>query len=259
MRILTLLMVCCLATAASAATVNMPSPTQLPPGWSTVVIPDSAGRGAVANKNWGGVLTFQFTQGDRVKTTGCWSTLSTTNYDGVALSRITALNISLYGIEGGESWQPPKFVFALKKTPTDWSNRFAEWIPWSDGTPKPSPAAWQTLDALVDGSWTIPWVSKTYSTMADMLANYPGLTFSNDAEIQLAMSGFAGKSFNLGHANWIGATAPYNDDNRGVVDWFEVGVDGVNTMYDLNQVPEPGSLAALAVGLVGLAGLRRRR
>ncbi|MBN1851657.1 MAG: PEP-CTERM sorting domain-containing protein [Pirellulales bacterium] len=241
-----------------AGNVYMPSPSELPAGWSLTVAPDSSGRGSITNKDWGGVSTFQFTQGNKDLTNRCWSALSSTSFDGIKVSQITALNIKLYGIEGDGSWQPPKFVFGIAKAPGNLSNRFIEWIPWSDGTPKPSPLAWQTLDALVDGSWVCPWVGGTYSTLADFVAAYPDAYFAEEANIQTVMAGFAGKSFNVGHANWINESSQYNDNNRGVVDWFEVGIDGANTTYMLNAIPEPGSLTALGIGLMGLFVLRRR-
>jgi hypothetical protein len=50
----------------------------------------------------------------------------------------------------------------------------------------------------------------------------------------------------------------YFTSARGYVDWFEVGVSGVVTRYDLGVVPEPGSLALFSFGLSLLAFRRRK-
>jgi len=93
------------------------------------------------------------------------------------------------------------------------------------------------------------------------LAAWPNLTFATAADIasmDSASPNYLGKSFGLGYAHWINEVSAYSDSARGLVDWFEVGVDGVTTRYYLNEVPEPGSILALAAGLVGFIGLRRR-
>lgn len=257
-----LLTALCLAVSASAfaAVVNVPSVSQLPAGWSTTIVPDSTGRGIVQDKTSGGVNGFGFTNGDKDKTAGCWAALSTTNYDNVRLADITALSIRVYGNEGdGTTWQVPHFVLACKKEEANLSHRFVEWVPWSDGVVR-EPGVWKTYNALVDGSWVLPWTGATYPTLADAVAAYPDIRIANATEIQTMLAGFAGKGFNVGYGDWIFQTKPYNDSARGMVDWFSVGIAGSDVVtYDLFEpVPEPASILALATGLVGLVGLRRK-
>ncbi|MCL5103693.1 MAG: PEP-CTERM sorting domain-containing protein [Armatimonadetes bacterium] len=40
---------------------------------------------------------------------------------------------------------------------------------------------------------------------------------------------------------------------------FPTDIDNLYVGYEVNSVPEPASLIALSVGIVGLIGLRRRR
>lgn len=243
-----------LAVAVSADTVWIPTTTSLPTGWGISVVADSGGRGSVTTKALLGENGFQFTQGDANKTVGCRSILGTNNLAGLPLSSITALNIRLLYIEGDQSAQAPKFILKLQKTPTDVSDRSLEWIPFSDGITKQT-NVWMDLDAMVDGSWICPNVGTTYTTLAGALAAYPGLQFTSDLTYYPLLT----YAFSVGHNRWVSNTNIYNDNNRGMVDWFEIGINGVTTRYDLADVPEPGSLIALAAGLVGFIGLRRRK
>lgn len=247
------------ASAASAADVSLYATDLSGTGWNTVVVPDSGGRGSVTDRLWGTEPVMQFTNGNKELTARCWAAISTDNYAGVAASQITSLKIRVYGIEGdGTAWQPPTFLFAFAKAPTSLSNRFAEWIPWADGTPRET-GVWKEYDAMTDGQWSIPWVGGSYSTFAAMVAAYPDMYFANDTEVQTMMAGFAGHSVSVGHFDWINNVNTYHDSARGVVDWFEVGIDGDVTKFYLNEVPEPASVALLAMGMAGLIGIRRRR
>ena len=247
------------ATTVSAATVYMEVGNLGTYGWNTVVVQDTQPRGAVTNRVQTGSNGLQFTNGDWNKTQGCWAAISTANYAGVSASSITALNVRLWGHEGdGTDWQPPMLMFTFQKAPGNLSNRYAWWVPWSDGVAR-APQTWQTLDALVDGSWVIPNVGGTYTTFAAMLAAYPDLLFPTEADLATMGGVPAGAhSFNLGFATspFGSSVKTYTDSARGTVDWFEVGISGSVTRYDLFDVPEPATMLMLALG--GLA-LRRRR
>jgi len=220
------------------------------------VVPDSAPRGAVSNKTMLSVNGFQFTQGhSEVTPAGCRAVLGTDNYNGLLLSQITALKARLLYIEGDQSPQPPKFILKLQRAPDNVSDRTLEWIPFSDGISVQT-NVWMELDAMVDGSWICPnATNRIFLRLADALVAYPSLMFANNAGTWPLIP----YSFNLGQDNWVSNVTKYNDNERGVCDWFEVGVGGVTTRYDLYDVPEPGSLIALATGLIGFVGLRRRK
>jgi hypothetical protein len=242
-----------LSASAYAGTVYMPSVSSLAPGWNMSVVADSSGRGSITNKATAGSNGFQFTLGDKDKTSGVRSILGTTSYDGVALSSITTLKARVMVIEGDGNYQAPKFVLKLQKAIDNVSDRTLEWIPFSDGVTRVV-NTWFDLDATVDGSWICPNTGATYLTLAAAQAAIPGgLITSSSTYWPLLPYGFS-----IGSNNWVSNVSTYNDNSRGVCDWFEVGINGVNTKYDLYDVPEPGALLALATGLIGFVGLRRR-
>lgn len=265
-------MVLCLslAVAASAATEYLKLATMGAQGWVTTIRADSSGRGGVYEKEapYGGEMsgTFMFTNGSINRVANPWATISTAQFDGVQLSRLTTLTMRVSGFEGaGAEWQPPHFAFAL--TDSVGNHRCAEWIPWADGVPRDpgnsDDGHWNTYDALVDGQWYIPWYNSVaphygrFSTVASMLSTFPELVFVDPSAIG-GTDGFYGLSFNVGYACWATLVNQYSSDARGLVDWFDVGIDGATTRYYLNEVPEPASLAALAAGLIGFLGIRRR-
>jgi len=249
-RLVVFLVVCCVVlsvAAVSAETVKLKLATMGSQGWSATVLQDSQPRGGVYEKDSGyyGMPTpsFQFINGNKDRTSRCWGAISTASFDGKKVSQITALNITIVGIEGDQAgvWLPPHFVLALKQSSSGVVNRFVEWIPWSDGTARAEQTV-KTYNAMTDGSWHCPSTGNTWSTTAAMLASFPDLTFATAAEIESMLSGFAGKSFNLGYADWTSATHVYSDSSRGTVGSFDVGIDGVTTTYLLNQAEPAGPL-----------------
>ena len=150
-------------TAASAGTVNMTLANMGDQGWTSVIIVDSSGRGGIYEKAgpYGGEPVgnnmFMFTDGSINRASNPWSAITTTNYNGVTLSQITALAMRTSGFEGGDvnNFQPPHFLVSFVNA--GGNTRCAEWLPWTDGiarTPGNSGAAnFHTYDAMVDGSW----------------------------------------------------------------------------------------------------------
>lgn len=254
--------VLCVALAASASAATfVPTPSELPAGWGVTVAADSGGRGSVTNRLWGTEDVFQFTNGNKDLTPRCWASIGTDNYANTKLADILAMEVRLYGIEGdGTGWQAPQFIFACKKEENNLSYRPLYWIPWSDGTPRET-GVWKTYNPLVDGSWYSPWTGVTYSTMAAVVAAMPDIRFASAAErATMGVTGsFKGYGFNLGYGDALTEVQAYGDSARGVVDWFSICRTGCDAeCYYLGAVPEPGSLAALAAGLIGFLGLRRR-
>lgn len=254
--------VLCLALAVSASAATfVPTPSELPAGWAVTVAPDSGGRGSVTNRLWGTEDVFQFMNGNKDVTSRCWAAISTDNYANTRLADILAMEIRLYGIEGdGTGWQAPQFIFGCKKEENNLSFRPLYWVPWSDGTAR-EPGVWKTYNPMVDGSWFCPWIGATYSSMAAVVAAYPDVRFASAAEIatMLPGGGFKGRGFNLGYGDSMNEANAYGDSARGVVDWFSMCRTGCDAeCYYLGAVPEPGSLLALATGLIGFIGLRKR-
>jgi hypothetical protein len=257
------LAVCCMAlsiTAASAVDMNLDNLGGY--GWSSVITVDSSGRGSIYQKEgpYGGEPVgdpmFGFTEGNSGRASNPWSAITTANYNGLTLSRITALSMRTSGFEGadGSNFQPPHFLVSFVNS--GGNTRCAEWLPWTDGiarTPGNSvDAKFGTYDAMVDGSWFCAWTGGNYATWADMI------TALGDCTI-VASTGYGaawrGNGFSVGFGIYDGSNAKYNSDGRGLVDYFDVGIDGTTTRYNL--VPEPGSLALLALG--GTLMLLRRK
>ena len=261
------LAVCCLAlsiTAASAGTVNMTLANMGDQGWTSVIIVDSSGRGGIYEKAgpYGGEPVgnnmFMFTEGSVSRASNPWSAITTTNYNGVTLSRITALAMRTSGFEGGSGYdndfQPPHFLLSFVNS--GGNTRCAEWFPWFNGIARDpgnsADAKFGTYDAMVDGSWFCAWTGGTYPDWASMIT---ALTDCTIVAKPPGYSNWRGDGFSVGYGMYDSSNVKYNNDGRGLVDWFDIGIDGTTTRYNL--VPEPGSLALLALG--GALVLLRRK
>lgn len=269
MRLKGLIIACVLfalaISAACADTVYMKTADLAANGWSAITKNSvSDPRATVQDKlNYGGANGIQFSPGRSGSNDWSWAGIGTSLFDGKTLASITSLKIRVYGAEGdGSVWQCPSFHFILAKAPGNLSNRFLTWVPWDDGTPR-APGQWNTYDAMTDGKWIVSWTGASYTTLAAAQAAIPLGYFANASEIATMYSSHpSNKAFNVMSGSWINNETQYFSSARGTVDWFEVGFNGVSTTYDLGDaapaVPEPGSIVALATGLVGLVGLRRR-
>jgi hypothetical protein len=156
-------------------------------------------------------------------------------------------------------YQPPTFMFAF--SPTVYHDRIVTWLPWYNGNPRaPGSTDWVTYDAMTTGIWYIASVGTIYYSFAEMVAANPDMTFMSDEELATYLPDYPGRTFNVGLGNYGPDTSKYFSSTRGGVDWFDVGIDGDITRWDLNEVvPEPGSMFTLLAGLVGLAHIVRRR
>ena len=251
-------------TAASAGTVDLNYDSLGANGWNSVVTVDSSGRGGIYEKTgpYGGEPIgnnmFMFTEGNSGRVTpanSAWSAITTTNYNGLTLSRITALSMRTSGFEGtGADWQPPHFIVSFVNS--GGNTRCAEWLPWTDGIARnPGNSVdgkFGTYDAMVDGSWFCAWTGGTYANWASMIT---ALTDCTIVAKPPGYSNWRGDGFSVGFGMYDSSNVKYNNDGRGLVDWFDVGIDGTTTRYYL--VPEPGSLALLALG--GTLLLLRRK
>ncbi len=259
------LVVGCMAlsiTAASAVDMNLESLGGY--GWSKVITVDTSGRGGIYQKAgpYGGEPVgqnmFMFTEGNSGRATSPWSAITTANYNGVKLSQITALSMKTSGFEGADSsnFQPPHFLLNIVNA--GGNTRCAEWLPWTDGiarTPGNSAAAqFHTFDAMTDGSWFVAWTGVTYNTFADMVTGLGGGSYLVPTSPGFGAA-WRGNGFSVGFGVYDSSNAKYNSDGRGLVEYFDIGIDGTTTRYNL--VPEPGSLALLALG--GTLVLLRRK
>jgi len=231
-------------TAASAGTVDLNYDSLGANGWNKVITVDSSGRGGIYLRfgTYGGEPAgdpmFMFTEGNSGRVTpanSAWSAITTTNYNGLTLSRITALSMRTSGFEGsGADWQPPHFIVSFVNS--GGNTRCAEWLPWTDGIPRTpgnsGAANFNTYDAMVDGSWLCAWVGATYNTWADMI------TALGDCTIVAKPPGYGnwlGDGFSVGFGMYDSSNAKYNNDGRGLVDWFDVGIDGTTTRFMLAE------------------------
>lgn len=246
---------------AGAGTVFMKLADLPGNGWKvTAIAGPEAGTSVSEKLNFAGANGFQFSPKRSVNDSRSWAGISTGSFAGIKASQITSLKIRNYGIEGdGSVWQPPTFQFAFQKAPTNPSNRVAIWLPW-DGETR-LPGQWNEIDAMTAGTWKIPWVGKTYTNFAAMLAEYPDLTFADDTVAATWIP--SGQSFNVASGAVYNEMNQYFSSARGVVDWFEIGIDSslasvTTTKYDLaDVVPEPASLLSLALGAGSLIGMIR--
>ena len=235
------LAVCCMAlsiTAASAGTVNMTLANMGDQGWTSVITVDLSGRGGIYEKAgpYGGEPVgnnmFMFTDGSTSRASNPWSAITTANYNGVTLSQITALAIRTSGFEGdnGSYFQPPHFLLSFK-TPAG-NTRCAEWLPWTDEIARnpgnSTDAKFLTLDAMTDGSWFCAWLGATYNTWADMLAALGGDCYITPSNAY-GINAWRGDGFSVGFGVYDSSNAKYNSGGRGLVDWFDVGIDGTTT------------------------------
>lgn len=131
--------------AAYAGTINMKVADLPANGWKATAVNNYEAGASVSDKlNYGGANGMQFSPKKSVSNNLGFAAISTNNYEGVAITSITALNIRTYGIEGdGSVWQPSTFMLWLYKAPTNLSLRPIVYLPWTGTNPR-APGAWNT-------------------------------------------------------------------------------------------------------------------
>lgn len=116
----------------------------------------------------------------------------------------------------------------------------------------------EEYDLLGDMLWFDPVRNEKLSWTA-FLAAYPTAMLATDAEVGTTIP--SGQNFSVFAGNMTATAAeyPYGRDQRGQMDWLDIGFAGQEvTRYDFN-VPEPSSIVALLAGLMGVVATRRRR
>ena len=180
-------------------------------------------------------------------------------YTGLALSSITALSYSTYVNTNGDPDLAPALDFNVdpNASTTAYDGRLV-FEPYYTAGSSTSPIVqnqWQTWNAFsaTAGGW---WFSKSSvfanctqanpCTWAQVIAFYPDLVTNVN---------FGGLGFKVG-GGWPDAVTA-NVDN------FTLGIGQTTTTFDFDPaataVPEPGTLAIVAVGLLGVFGIGRRR
>lgn len=174
--------------------------------------------------------------------------ISTSAYDGIALSNLTSLSYSTYDTANNGS-QFPYIQLSVATTGTGPADDILFFEPPyqnpSSGNPSlPNQGAtamntWQLWDAKVGGWWDNNGVENPgtgVGSLSTYLATYPDATIEDNP--------FAGG----GIALTVGYASP-GDFLTGYVDNVTIGTQGGgSTTFDFETVPEPASLSLLAFG-----------
>lgn len=181
--------------------------------------------------------------------------------NGTKLSTVTYLRIRTAGWEGdGASWEAPSICLNTYKD-AGLNPRVIRFLPYRSYGGRPtSPDAtpdFVEYDAMsASAQWYNQGDGSIKTGWANVLAINAGMNFySNPAGTVLPgnmqLNAFSGAL----QSNDV----PFASSARGTIDWIDIGFAGVGTTrYDF-VIPEPGSLLALATGLIGFLGLRKRR
>jgi hypothetical protein len=219
--------------------------------------------------DYGGQGNFRFYTGAGVQNTSWqWAGISSGDFGGMLLSSISSMSIQEFGFSGDSpnNWEPPTFTWFIDKG--NGSPRTVVWVPWNTAFPGGSygsistsnsrtPGQWNTYDCATTGTWFVEENGAKYTSLAALKAAFPSGFFLPASRLP-ASSYLSQQAFNLGNVQVYNADQTMFNNTTGYVDWFEVGVNGTVTRYDLGAaVPEPGALALLALGL-GLVALRKK-
>jgi len=264
MRLTCLFVICALAVslAASAATVNLTSDNLVANGWKATATSVYGGttNAYVTQTNDYGASNFRFFTGSMFTSWQFqWAGISTNAYSGLTLASISSVKIRNYGAYGDNavSWQPPTFTWVVDKG--DGNQRCVSWKPWTNGNAREA-GVWHEYDAAVTGQWLVAETETLYNSLAALKAALPNAFFADTANLPVDWGYVSQNGFNVGNCPLYDADRGWFSGVSGYVDWFEIGVIGNVTRYDLGAaVPEPGCLAAMGVGLLGLLGMVKRR
>ena len=182
-----------------------------------------------------------------------WAGLGMDAFQGRMVSSITVFKLRTNGFEGdGTAWEPPSVYLGLSKDGTN--QRSLRYLPYAS-TSRGTSWNYYEYDLM---SPTSKWYSKIDGTIKTGWAGVLGVsaTLQFDNTVTTPLPG--GNSFNVFNGCSQNGEIAYGSSARGMVDWVEIGFAGEeSTIYDF-VVPEPGSLLALATGLIGFIGLRKR-
>jgi hypothetical protein len=188
-----------------------------------------------------------------------WAGISTDGFANTMLSNITSVRIRLFGVSGESAgnWQPPTFTWVVDKGDTN--QRCITWKPWSNGNSR-LPGVWSELDAATTGQWFVEETGASYNSLAALQAALPNAYFEFSAELPADWGYASQQAFNVGNCPLYDQDRAWFSGATGYVDWFEIGVGGNVTRYDLGAIPEPSPLVsfAAALALLSLQAQRQR-
>jgi len=203
----------------------------------------------------------------------------TNNHSGTALADITSLKVWTYVSSRTYPVGQPPMIELITDSGASTQQRVFWFYPWGkSGNQNVQLNTWQEWDLMSpNGYWELlqtsssnyfgnwDWVVNRYAgaklatpQVGDYADGYKvigGVNYlCNETGTSLSIKIGAGKAVDSRYGAWWQTSASIS----AWADMLTIGVSGVETVYDFEMVPEPGSIAALAVGLVGLVGLRRR-
>lgn len=242
------------ATTAYAATVRISEGNFATEDWTRTLV-TGAETGQSCNFRTDGTPATQGVHPSPKKSASnqlSWAGLGMNAFDGRKLSTITTFKIRVMGYEGdGTAWEPPSIYIQASKDGLNQRNcRFLPYASYG----RSGIGAYTTYDMIGASAKWFNMIDATVKTWSGYLASYPNAQF--DSSVTTALPG--GKTFNVMDGCAINQEIQYGSSARGTVDWVEIGFAGEEpTVFDF-VVPEPGSILALATGLIGFIGLRKR-
>lgn len=203
----------------------------------------------------------------------------TNNHSGTALADITSLTVWTYVASRDYPEGQPPMIELITNSGASTQQRVFWFYPWGkNGDQNVQFNTWQQWDLMSSTSyWEMLQTGSTnyFGNWSWVVNRYPGAKLAtpqvgdyadgykiidgvyylcNQTGTSLSLKLGAGKAQDARYGAWWRTSSGIN----AWADMLTIGVGGVETVYDFELVPEPGTLAALAVGLVGVLGLRRR-
>lgn len=176
--------------------------------------------------------------------------LFTPQLRGTRLDELTALTYNTYQASNLGP-QAIAFQFNIDYDVTDadlgWQGRLV-FEPINTAGNVVQSGVWQNWDALAGNWWSTGFPGKgvcpqgSPCSIATILASFP------NAGVHATLGGFLFKA----GSGW---PVPFD----GNVDLLTIGINGQNSVYDFEPIPEPGTLGLLSLAGVAIAGLRRRK
>lgn len=205
--------------------------------------------------------------------TGGKAVVGTDAYAGALISQISSWTMRvMWDTRQAPYGQPPSIELVT------WTGqmRIFEFFPWGKtqypaGSEPWAQHTWNVVDLLSPtGYWELAntgstncfgnwdWVVARYADQTIWSPTLYGAEVPPQQVINaVGLSVKIGPSLQISSNPMPGNTNNNQKNLNGFVDWMDITVAGEQTLYDFG-VPEPGTLAALATGLIGFFGLRKR-